>query len=127
MGAMEFTLKEGVTTRMLNKAIRTRVYQALKEFEDRAPKGVTATHERRRPKSGTHYVFGIGIPELRDTLVASHDAGSDKVLLVFPNNYQGWDRSDAYTQLRVRIWDLILHHEKLINPLGPSRDLSNPS
>lgn len=122
MAMTTFTLHENVTTRQLNAVLRQRIAQALREFH---LDFVASDEELRRIKGERRYVFGIHTDH-RSTLIAAHTPGSGKVDLVFPNDYKGWDRSYPYDRLRVRIWDLILHHKpSLIDPLGPSHDHSS--
>lgn len=116
-----FPLKPGVTTRQVNAMIRTSIDTALAEWW--ALDGIERDEERRRSQGETRYVHGIHTP-LRSTLVAIHVSGSGEVAVAFPSNYGGWDRSDAYTRMRVRMYDLIVHD--LANR-GHIRDTSQPA
>lgn len=115
-----FTLKPGLTTREVNTTLRDAMTRALHEFRHTwALHDVQPSQERHRytpfvapgvrgDRHETRYVFGIGTM-LRATLVATYTVGESDIHVVFPNGYTSWDTSDPYTQLRVRIWDLILH------------------
>lgn len=106
-----FPLKEGVTTRQVNAAIRAATAQAIREMQtgNRLPHDVAPNEERRKARSGSrYYVFGMGT-SLRDTLVAHYEPGTSRVEVAFPNGYTRWEDADFYTQARVRAYDLILH------------------
>lgn len=109
-----FKLNPGVTTAQVNAGIKKATEQALSEYYDLV--SPRPQHDRRldRIRGTRRYVHGILTPSLRDTLTATYSPNEPDILeVVFPNNYQGWDRSDFYTRLRVRIYDLIIHHSDL--------------
>lgn len=114
-----FPLADGVTTREITSVIRAAHAQGLKEFEGRIPKELVADESIRKHKGKRRYVFGMHT-SLRDTLVAHYEVGSGEIGVVFPNDYRGWDTASIYDQLRVRIYDLIVHHANL-------RDKSKPA
>lgn len=120
-----FTLEEGVTTRTVNRVIRSSIDQALDEFKLPGVVRDERREHRAYDKGAYRYVYGIGTP-LRSTLVGHHVTGSGEFLLCFPNNYGGWDRTNTYDRLRVRIWDLILHNPPFIHDrMIEGRDRSN--
>lgn len=113
-----FTLKEGVTTRQINAAIRS----ASAKFCEKWNVGVVPNESRRNGRDGRRYVFGIGT-SVRDTLVGHYVVGSGEVALVFPNlhGYRGWSSVDSYDQLRISIRDEVLHRSGLIDPMVAPR------
>ena len=121
MTVKKFKLYDGVSTRKVNAVIRSSINKALAEYWDITENKVFADYKRTRIrgdiKARRRHVFGMHT-SLRDTLVACHEGGSQYIEIVFPANYQGWDRSDFYTRLRVRAYDLILHHAGIVDPLG---------
>ena len=127
-----FTLREGVTTRQVNAAIRKAQAEKITKWDDfLINREVKTTNERRRlhrrgPKPITRYVFGIGIFDKRDevfladTLIATYESGSSQIDLVFLNNYRGWHNTGPYDRLRIAIRDQILYESNIIDRSIPA-------
>jgi len=119
-----FTLREGVTARQVNKAVRKAQADKIAKWGDfLTNREVIVTNEVRRRKGVRRYIFGIGIIELRDTLVATYESGSDQIDLVFLNNYRGWHNTNSYDRLRIAIRDQILYESNIVDRSIPSETL----
>lgn len=120
-----FTLNEGFTTRQINDTIRDIQARKIKAFTQthlRVPSHTRTSNALFTHKGERRYVFGVR-HDLRDTLIAHYVVGSGELVLCMPANYKGWDRSDAWDQLRISIRDEILYRTKLINRSIPSHDV----
>ena len=115
-----FPLREGVTTADVNRVIRKAIDQGLDEFKTFSSViGRPVRDEKVTTRKGTRrYVHGMHTG-LRDTLVATYEPGSGVITVIFPAGYKSWGQADFYSRMRVRMYDLIVHHADI-------RDKSKP-
>lgn len=105
-----FILASGVSTREVNTWIRESTATGVEHLRDLLPdayRSVAPNRELRRAHGRREYVHGVG-NGMRDTHAATYEPNTRALRVTFPANYPGWDRADAYTRMRVHIYDLIL-------------------
>lgn len=116
MTAQIFPLKDHVTTRHLNKTISQVSNDLITSWINtgRLPSDFAYSRNLDRTGGERRYVYGLG-SELRSTLIGHYIVGSGEIMLVFPNNYNGFQRASSYDQLRVSIRDRLVYESNLVD------------